>query len=336
MNDGGTVTWKNKVEALEDKPHESDRYRRCRGHRCPHQEDLKDFANKYNFPGFRQGAKAPRPIIDNALGARACARRSTTTWSAAPSFLAIDDCDLYPSPSLNSTRRTSSRLEALHLLVHRHGEARDRISSYEPVEIRLPAEGTTDAGSGRADRTPCASTTTRSRTLPPRHGVKEKQLYRPGHAEATDDKGEEIPVAHDREPSLRAWARTCFPAEFDEQPGGPEGRARPLRSRWTCPLIRPPSCCPRLLAASPRRSTSSSEVSRQRRSFPRSTTSGPKEQMGFESVEGPACAHHRESVTSQKADMMPRLKGERLPVPRSPSAWRATSRGHAGDARRPA
>ncbi len=30
----------------------------------------KDFAHKYNFPGFRAG-KAPRPIIDNALGAEA-------------------------------------------------------------------------------------------------------------------------------------------------------------------------------------------------------------------------------------------------------------------------
>lgn len=30
----------------------------------------KDFARKYNFPGFRKG-KAPRPIIDNALGAEA-------------------------------------------------------------------------------------------------------------------------------------------------------------------------------------------------------------------------------------------------------------------------
>ena len=30
----------------------------------------KDFARKYNFPGFRRG-KAPRPVIDNALGAEA-------------------------------------------------------------------------------------------------------------------------------------------------------------------------------------------------------------------------------------------------------------------------
>ncbi len=47
----------------------------------------KDFARKYNFPGFRRG-KAPRPVIDNALGAEAV--RATVTdevlnsaWAAA-------------------------------------------------------------------------------------------------------------------------------------------------------------------------------------------------------------------------------------------------------------
>ena len=30
----------------------------------------KQFAQRYNFPGFRKG-KAPRPVIDNALGAEA-------------------------------------------------------------------------------------------------------------------------------------------------------------------------------------------------------------------------------------------------------------------------
>ena len=68
----------------------------------------KEFANKYNFPGFRKG-KAPRPIIDNALGAEAV--RATVTDDVvngtilSPSTIAT--CT--PSPSLNSTRRTSSR-----------------------------------------------------------------------------------------------------------------------------------------------------------------------------------------------------------------------------------
>ena len=47
----------------------------------------KDFANKYNFPGFRKG-KAPRPVIDNALGAEAVVGTVTEellngTWTAA-------------------------------------------------------------------------------------------------------------------------------------------------------------------------------------------------------------------------------------------------------------
>ena len=50
----------------------------------------KDFANKYNFPGFRKG-KAPRPIIDNALGKDAV--RAAVTDEAVNSSvpLALDD-----------------------------------------------------------------------------------------------------------------------------------------------------------------------------------------------------------------------------------------------------
>lgn len=55
----------------------------------------KDFANKYNFPGFRKG-KAPRPIIDNALGAEAVRATVTDDVVNGTYPLAIDDCDLYP------------------------------------------------------------------------------------------------------------------------------------------------------------------------------------------------------------------------------------------------
>ena len=55
----------------------------------------KDFANKYNFPGFRKG-KAPRPIIDNALGAEAVPASVTDDIVNGCYPLAIDSCDLYP------------------------------------------------------------------------------------------------------------------------------------------------------------------------------------------------------------------------------------------------
>ncbi|MFR7670894.1 MAG: trigger factor [Collinsella sp.] len=38
----------------------------------------KDTAKKYRFPGFRAG-KAPRPVIDSALGAEATSLRPPTT-----------------------------------------------------------------------------------------------------------------------------------------------------------------------------------------------------------------------------------------------------------------
>ena len=55
----------------------------------------KDFAHKYNFPGFRAG-KAPRPIIDNALGAEAVPATVTDDVVNETYPLAIDECNLYP------------------------------------------------------------------------------------------------------------------------------------------------------------------------------------------------------------------------------------------------
>ena len=81
--------------------------------------------------------------------------------------LAIDDCDLYPiaKPEFDETDLVEAgKPYTFSFTVTVKPEI--EISSYEPVEIELPAEGTTDARS-TSRSTPCASTTTRSRTLPP-------------------------------------------------------------------------------------------------------------------------------------------------------------------------
>mgnify|MGYP002333944749 CR=1 FL=1 len=71
----------------------------------------KDFARKYNFPGFRKG-KAPRPVIDNALGAEAVVGTVTEellngTWTAAILRFAPS-----PSNAPRSTRPSSPRWAA--------------------------------------------------------------------------------------------------------------------------------------------------------------------------------------------------------------------------------
>ena len=60
----------------------------------------KDFARKYNFPGFRRG-KAPRPVIDNALGAEAV--RATVTDEVLNSAWAVADAP----PSFSSAEKIS-------------------------------------------------------------------------------------------------------------------------------------------------------------------------------------------------------------------------------------
>ena len=54
----------------------------------------KDFAKKYRFPGFRPG-KAPRPIIDNALGSQAVVAKVTEDLVNETYPLAVDAEDLY-------------------------------------------------------------------------------------------------------------------------------------------------------------------------------------------------------------------------------------------------
>lgn len=105
----------------------------------------KDFANKYNFPGFRKG-KAPRPIIDNALGKDAVRAAVTDEAVNGSTPLAIDENKLFPitkpdfsdAPSLVEGGKEYS----FHFTVEVKPEV--ELSNYDAVEIELPAETATE------------------------------------------------------------------------------------------------------------------------------------------------------------------------------------------------
>ena len=123
----------------------------------------KDFAYKYNFPGFRRG-KAPRPVIDNALGAEAV--RATVTDAVVNETypLVVDENDLYPTgkPEFEDGGLVESgKPYAFEFTLAVKPEL--ELSSYEAVEVELPAEGATDAEVDEQVEA-CASTTTPSRT----------------------------------------------------------------------------------------------------------------------------------------------------------------------------
>ena len=105
----------------------------------------KDFARKYNFPGFRRG-KAPRPVIDNALGAEAV--RATVTdellnsaWAAA-----VDAEGLSPvsGPTMDETELVEAgKPYVFSFTIDLRPEV--ELSSYDAVEIELPFAEATEA-----------------------------------------------------------------------------------------------------------------------------------------------------------------------------------------------
>ncbi len=106
----------------------------------------KDFANKYNFPGFRKG-KAPRPVIDNALGKEAV--RATVTDDVVNGLtpIAIDENDLYPiaKPAFPEDPGLVEGGKPYTFSFTVECKPTVELSNYEPVEIELPGETATDA-----------------------------------------------------------------------------------------------------------------------------------------------------------------------------------------------
>ena len=106
----------------------------------------KDFANKYNFPGFRKG-KAPRPVIDNALGKEAV--RATVTDDVVNGLtpIAIDENDLYPiaKPAFPEDPGLVEGGKPYTFSFIVECKPTVELSNYEPVEIELPGETATDA-----------------------------------------------------------------------------------------------------------------------------------------------------------------------------------------------
>ena len=240
----------------------------------------KDFANKYNFPGFRKG-KAPRPIIDNALGAEAVRATVTDDVVNGTYPLAIDDCDLYPiaKPEFDETDLVEAgKPYTFSFTVTVKPEI--EISSYEPVEIELPAEGTTDAEIDEqidALREHYYSFEDASAATK----VKEDS-YIDLAMKATDDKGEEIPslTTENRPYGLGA---NLFPAEFDEQL---VGLKKGQTATFTLDMPADPPIMLSALAGKTEKINFEVEVKVVKKKIvPEVNDEWAKEQMGFESVE---------------------------------------------------
>lgn len=105
----------------------------------------KSFAQKYRFPGFRAG-KAPRPVIDNAFGKHAVAAQVTEELVHKTFPLAVDENDLFTvgDPTIEPQDLLAQSGKDLEYVAIVELIPQFELSSYDPVEIKLPSEKVID------------------------------------------------------------------------------------------------------------------------------------------------------------------------------------------------
>ena len=109
-------------------------------------KQYKQVANQYNIPGFRRG-KAPRPVIDNALG-KDYVRAVVTDELVNELYpLVIDDTGIYPvgDPDFDEENMELVQDGQDYVFDFEIGvNPTMELSSYDPVEIEMPPEKATE------------------------------------------------------------------------------------------------------------------------------------------------------------------------------------------------
>ena len=105
----------------------------------------KDFAHRYNFPGFRRG-KAPRPVIDNALGKETVLASVTENLINSTYPLVVEEQKLFPvgQPQFDSEDFVVGG-QPFEFQFTLEVKPEFELTSYDPVQIELPPAGATDA-----------------------------------------------------------------------------------------------------------------------------------------------------------------------------------------------
>ena len=106
----------------------------------------KDFASRYNFPGFRKG-KAPRPVIDSMLGKEAVRAQVTDDVVNGLYPIAMDENDLISiaQPDFDLSSDLVEEHAPFTFTVTVKCRPEYELDSYDQVEVKLPSVEATDA-----------------------------------------------------------------------------------------------------------------------------------------------------------------------------------------------
>lgn len=104
----------------------------------------KDFAKKYNFPGFRRG-KAPRPVIDNAFGKEAILAQATEDVINDAYPTVIEEKRIFPvgSPDFGDPGMVEQG-KPFTFEFTQSVKPTYELTSYDAIEIEVPTADVTD------------------------------------------------------------------------------------------------------------------------------------------------------------------------------------------------
>lgn len=261
-------------------------------------------AKKYNFPGFRKG-KAPRPVIDNALGKDYIAATVSDDLVNETYPVAIDDSDIYPvgNPKFDE--------EGMDLVANGKDfsfsfevevKPEFELSSYEPVEIELPGEEATDEEiEDQIEHFREHYFTFKDAPANTKVKVDSELTIA---MKSTDDKGEAIESLSTEERPYTMGAG-LLPEEFEEKL---VGLKKGQTAEFDLDMPANPPVLLRALKDKTEKIHFDVEVKAVRKKIlPEVTDEWVKETLGFENVEE-LRTRLAESLTAQKKSMLPGLK----------------------------
>lgn len=262
----------------------------------------KEFASRYNFPGFRKG-KAPRPVIDNALG-HETVRGSVTDDLVNEMYpLAIDAEGLYPQgrPEFDEIGIVESGSDFTFSATV-DVKASFELSSYDPVEIEMPGEKATEKEI-QAELDGIADHYFTYENAPANTKIKAESIVDLA-IEAKDDDGQRIDsISSDSR--IYTIGSGILPDTFDaEIMGLKKGEQKTFK------IDNPGDKATLTASLVGVTATITFDVTvntLKKKVLPEITDEWVKDNLGFDSVED-VRARIVESIEEQKADVLPRLK----------------------------
>ena len=266
----------------------------------------KDYARKYNFPGFRKG-KAPRKVIDNALGANAVLAAVSDDVVEDTFVLAIDEAGIYTvgNPDfaeLNLVEEGKDYTYDFTIGVKPVFE----LDSYEPVAITMPADGASDKEiDEQIDN--LTKYYVEYKDAPANTKIK-KDNYVKIATSATDAEGNAIDAINSEE-RLYGMGSNLLPQAFeDEIMGMKKGEEK----EFSIDLAddEPAALTAGIVGKTDKINFKVTCIAVQKEVKPEITDEWVTKNLGFESVED-LRTRVADQIKSQKADLLPQLKEQK-------------------------